>query len=195
MMPSIYLRTGFIVLAFHGVILCFMVYRSHGTVDKTSNFVLVREIVELESAVISKAIDRHPASKKSTSKSSTTINHVYLDGHEQLNQAQVHFAAAAPVTMPSADSLSLNNPKPPYPISSRENGEQGRVHLTACIDEYGKIDRLDLYQSSGHPALDRSALNAVRRWEFIPAHQNGKAVAICYRLPINFVLSHHRNFH
>jgi protein TonB len=96
---------------------------------------------------------------------------------------------AAPITPPSADVYALRNPKPPYPISSRENGEQGAVMLYACITDHGKVDRVDLAQSSGYPALDRSALNTIRHWSFRPAQESGKSIPMCYRLPIRFLLS------
>jgi protein TonB len=96
---------------------------------------------------------------------------------------------SVPITPPSADLLELRNPKPPYPISSRENGEQGAVMLYACITDHGKVERLDLAQSSGHPALDRSALNTVRHWSFRPAQESGKSIPMCYRLLIRFLLS------
>lgn len=96
---------------------------------------------------------------------------------------------SAPITPPSADAYALRNPKPPYPISSRENGEQGAVMLYACITDHGKVDRVDLAQSSGYPALDRSALNTIRHWSFRPAQESGKSIPMCYRLPIHFLLS------
>jgi len=96
---------------------------------------------------------------------------------------------SAPITPPSADTYALHNPKPPYPISSRENGEQGAVMLYACITDHGKVDRVALVQSSGYPALDRSALNTVRHWSFRPAQESGKSIPMCYRLPIRFLLS------
>lgn len=96
---------------------------------------------------------------------------------------------SAPITPPSADAYALRNPKPPYPISSRENGEQGAVMLHACISHRGTVERVDLAQSSGHPALDRSALNTVRHWHFAPAQEGGKSISMCYRLPIRFLLS------
>ena len=95
----------------------------------------------------------------------------------------------SPITPPSADIYALRNPKPPYPISSRENGEQGSVMLYACITDHGTVDRVDLAQSSGYPALDRSALNTVRHWSFRPAQESGKSIPMCYRLPIRFLLS------
>jgi protein TonB len=97
--------------------------------------------------------------------------------------------SSAPISLPSAADPIFNNPKPPYPIASRENGEQGRVWLSLCISEHGSISRLQLAQSSGYPALDRSALNTVTHWKFHPASQNGTAIPYCYRLPIVFVLA------
>ena len=97
--------------------------------------------------------------------------------------------SSAPVVLPSAADPRFNNPKRAYPIASRENGEEGRVWLSLCVSEYGLIDRLQLAQSSGHPALDRSALNTVTHWKFHPARKNGAAIPYCYRLPIVFVLT------
>ena len=97
--------------------------------------------------------------------------------------------SSAPVVLPSAADPRFNNPKQAYPIASRENGEEGRVWLSLCVSEYGLIDRLQLAQSSGHPALDRSALNTVTHWKFHPARKNGAAIPYCYRLPIVFVLT------
>jgi protein TonB len=95
----------------------------------------------------------------------------------------------ATITPPSADVHALRNPMPHYPISSRENGEQGAVMLYACITDHGKVERVDLAQSSGYPALDRSALNTIRHWSFRPAQESGKSIPMCYRLPIRFLLS------
>jgi protein TonB len=97
--------------------------------------------------------------------------------------------SSAPISLPSAADPRFNNPKPAYPIASRENGEEGRVWLSLCVSEHGAISRLQLAQSSGHPALDRSALNTVTHWKFHPARQNGAAIPYCYRLPIVFVLA------
>lgn len=96
---------------------------------------------------------------------------------------------SAPISLPSHTDPTFNNLKPPYPITSRENGEQGRVWLSLCISEQGAISRLQLVQSSGYPALDRSALNTVTHWKFHPARQNGAAISYCYQLPIVFVLA------
>jgi TonB family protein len=132
-----------------------------------------------------------PIAERALTKSQGAIHPPSLSGDTltiapQGNRSEL---MTAPITPPSADLLELRNPKPPYPISSRENGEQGAVMLYACISDHGKVERLDLAQSSGHPALDRSALNTVRHWSFRPAQESGKAIPMCYRLPIRFLLS------
>lgn len=186
-----YLRTGFAVFALHVLALITNFVFGYWVVEKQPQLVLSGEIIELESAVTSKQVIKQSTSQKISPKVNTPTKRDSPEGIEQINKVQESSpaAAAAPISMPSADSKSLNNPKPPYPISSRENGEQGRVLLNACINDKGEIDRLELAKSSGHPALDRSALNTVQHWKFIPAQQAGNPISMCYRLPINFVLS------
>jgi protein TonB len=114
---------------------------------------------------------------------------VRSDAVSIVSQGNASKSISAPIAPPSSDVYALRNPKPPYPISSRENGEQGAVMLYACITDHGKVERLDLAQSSGYPALDRSALNTIRHWSFRPAQESGKSIPMCYRLPIRFLLS------
>lgn len=109
--------------------------------------------------------------------------------NSQNPESSISNKSSAPISLPSHVDPRFKNPKPPYPIASRENGEQGRVWLSLCVSEHGSISRLQLAESSGYPALDRSALNTVTHWKFHPARQNGAAISYCYRLPIVFVLA------
>jgi len=186
---SLYVRMGLMVFIFHILILIVIILFGLKFSRDRPSFIFSGEVIKLESVVISKVATTQPNLKKQKAQTSESINQVSLDGLEPTNQVLYH-SAAAPISMPSADSSALNNPKPPYPISSRENGEQGRVILNACITERGAIHHLELAKTSGYPALDRSALNTVRLWKFMPALQDGHPLPSCYRLPINFILSH-----
>ncbi|WP_397392520.1 energy transducer TonB [Polynucleobacter sp.] len=186
---SLYLRTGFVVFALHALSFIAIFVLGYLVVEQRPKLVFLGEIIEFESAVISKQVVKQSTAQNMSPKENTPLKRESPEGTEQLNKVQENAPAAAPISAPSADSKALNNPKPPYPISSRENGEQGRVLLNACINDKGEIDRLDLAKTSGHPALDRSALNTVQHWRFIPAQQGGGPIPLCYRLPINFVLS------
>lgn len=88
--------------------------------------------------------------------------------------------------MPAA---ALANPEPGYPAVSRQRGEEGRVVLLAELSAAGTVVSLTVKQSSGHPRLDRAALEAVRRWRFAPARIGEQAVASTLDVPIVFALT------
>lgn len=97
-------------------------------------------------------------------------------------------APPAPVVAPRFDADYLDNPKPVYPALSRRMGEEGRVLLRVHVDPAGLARETRLATSSGSERLDRSALDAVRRWKFIPARRGDEAVAAWVLVPIVFSL-------
>ena len=153
--------------------------------------ILYGQLVERESNAIQKTVTSpiHAKQDPINQASTPTVESSQGITTSQQSDSRSPNVSSAPVSLPSAADPRFNNPKPPYPIASRENGEEGRVWLSLCVSEHGAISRLQLAQSSGHPALDRSALNTVTHWKFHPARQNGAAIPYCYRLPIVFVLA------
>ncbi|MEZ5504459.1 MAG: energy transducer TonB [Gammaproteobacteria bacterium] len=95
---------------------------------------------------------------------------------------------AAPVVPPRVDASALNNPKPAYPSMSRRRGEEGTVMLELLVLKDGSVGDIRVKESSGYPRLDRSALEAVRRWRYTPAQQGGKPIEYRYLQPITFGL-------
>jgi protein TonB len=97
-------------------------------------------------------------------------------------------AAAAPRTV-SASQLGYRvPPNPIYPARSRKAGEQGSVTVRVLVDVAGRPAQVSLQTSSGHAALDESALSAVRAAQFRPYAEGGLAQAVWVLVPINFVL-------
>ena len=82
-----------------------------------------------------------------------------------------------------------SNPLPVYPSLARKMGHEGVVLLAAEIRSDGRVGQLVVKKSSGFPTLDQSALDAVRRWKFIPAKWMGKAVSAWVDVPVKFRLS------
>jgi len=78
---------------------------------------------------------------------------------------------------------------PAYPRAARQSGAQGLVKVTATVDERGAVTGVEVLLSSGTTALDRAALEAVRRTAFTPALQGGKPVPCRITIPIRFQLS------
>ena len=99
-------------------------------------------------------------------------------------------APVAPVVVTAVrfDAAYLNNPAPRYPTLSRRRGEQGRVLLQVRVDAHGLPQQVEIHQGSGYERLDEAALEAVRRWRFIPARRGDEAITASVRVPIVFHL-------
>jgi protein TonB len=148
------------------------------------------QVIELRSTAPENKVASQPIAEPSLAKDPGVVpSSARGVGSSIVVESNASALKSAPITSPSADAFMSQNPKPPYPISSRENGEQGAVMLYACITDHGKVERVDLAESSGYPALDRSALNTIRHWSFRPAQESGKSIPMCYRLPVRFYLS------
>ena len=80
------------------------------------------------------------------------------------------------------------NPPPVYPVIARKRGDEGTVLLDVHVDEEGRVDDLRIAGSSGYNLLDRSALQAVRRWRFEPGRRGDRSVAMWVRVPVRFYL-------
>jgi protein TonB len=55
-----------------------------------------------------------------------------------------------------------------YPASARVDHAEGKVVVKAVIDEDGGIGEVEVFQSSGHPGLDKAAVETMR--EAAPFH-------------------------
>jgi protein TonB len=80
----------------------------------------------------------------------------------------------------------LVNPPPVYPRRALVEGWEGTVTLIVEIDAAGRASSVRVERTSGHAALDRSALEAVGRWVFNPARRGGHAIPSRSRVPVHF---------
>lgn len=87
------------------------------------------------------------------------------------------------------DSQDLNNVQPQYPISSKRKGEEGTVLIRAFIDESGNALNIEIVKSSSYSALDNAALNAIKKWHFIPAKKFGHNISSSVIIPVTFQLT------
>lgn len=96
--------------------------------------------------------------------------------------------AAATVTPPRFDAAYLNNPRPAYPPLARRMGEEGRTVLRVLVSAEGAAENVELRQSAGSPRLDEAAIEAVKRWRFVPARQGERTIAAWVLVPLVFKL-------
>ena len=89
----------------------------------------------------------------------------------------------------SKKPVATSRSKPSYPRSSRRAGHQGTVSVRFTVGTSGHVTSIRVTKSSGHAALDRAALSAVRKWRFKPARNGlGKPVPYTYSQSIPFRL-------
>jgi periplasmic protein TonB len=86
------------------------------------------------------------------------------------------------------DTSYLSNPPPEYPEIARESGQEGTVLLKVKVSASGLVLQVSVHRSSGHTALDTAAINAVRRWKFVPAHVGNAAQEDDVIIPVSFSL-------
>ena len=76
-----------------------------------------------------------------------------------------------------------------YPAALVESRTKvaGEVAIEATIDTRGNVTDAEVVMSV--PALDRSALSAVRQWKYTPASVNNAPVPVTMTVTVNFTLS------
>jgi len=93
-----------------------------------------------------------------------------------------------PVSPPLFNASYLRNPAPAYPAAARRNGDEGTVMLKVLVNAEGVPLRVDVDHTSGSSPLDGAALDAVRRWRFVPARRGVQNIEGWVRVPVVFRL-------
>ncbi len=96
---------------------------------------------------------------------------------------------AADDVEPIYSAAYLNNNPPAYPAAARRRGIEGTVVIRAEIHDNGRCHHVAIRKSSGHPLLDKAALDAVRDWRFVPARRGSRIVTAWVDVPITFRLN------
>jgi len=78
-------------------------------------------------------------------------------------------------------------PQPAYPPIALSAGEQGSVTVALTVDDAGTITEISVKESSGHPVLDRSTVEFLKRhWLVPPAHGSHQfETTITYKIAVN----------
>lgn len=76
-----------------------------------------------------------------------------------------------------------------YPADARNAGSQGIVILHFAMDHQGRVGRAWIETSSGVPAIDREALEAVQRAVPLPVPPSDFPDTLDIRVPVSFKLS------
>lgn len=106
----------------------------------------------------------------------------------QQSDTQVQAGVRMPGTLQTAyPRYQLNDP-PAYPRLSRKRGQEGTVFLQVLVDEEGRVQDLEIENSSGFRLLDRAAESAVQKWVFEPGRRGEEKIPMWVRVPVTFQL-------
>ncbi len=76
-----------------------------------------------------------------------------------------------------------------YPPSAKKKGIRGYVILSLLITESGRVDQVQVLESSPQGVFDEAAIQGIGLWRFEPAAYQGKKVKVWAKQKIRFDLS------
>lgn len=95
---------------------------------------------------------------------------------------------AALADRPNPLPIDGQSPPPAYPVDALRRGETGTALVRIQVDAQGNPGGVALIRRSGSRDLDRAAMEAVRKWHFQPAVQDGTPIAGSVDIPVEFNL-------
>lgn len=139
---------------------------------------VAKEQVPVDVAEVPKSVETQTVAKNATQSQESLTKKADLEPEIESQVEPPKFGAAY-----------LNNPAPEYPALARRKGEQGRVLLKVLVSETGMAEKVQVDTSSGFAKLDQAAVEAVKKWSFIPARRSNQAVSAYVLVPIKFSLN------
>lgn len=86
-----------------------------------------------------------------------------------------------------SEPVLVSQVQPEYSDDGRKARVQGRVELIAIVNSDGSVQVENVAQSLGY-GLDQRAIDAVKRWRFLPGRLDGRAVPVRISVVVNFSL-------
>jgi TonB family protein len=74
---------------------------------------------------------------------------------------------------------AIKRVEPKYPNRALKKGYEGWVRLSYVIENDGSVSNVLVTDSSGLKSFEKSALKSLKKWQYSPAMDNGKAIQQC----------------
>jgi TonB family protein len=100
-----------------------------------------------------------------------------------------NLGASVPVSTPPTVVFQQ---RPVYPESMRASGMRGEVVVDFIVDREGRV-RDPVVRRSLNPAFDVPAIEALRKWRFVPGMRAGQPVDTLMQVPVIFTLNETAN--
>jgi len=103
---------------------------------------------------------------------------------------QAATAPSAPAAESGAisDAVLVRQVSPRYPTAAMRANQEGWVDVELTVGVDGAVSNVTVVDSQPKHVFDRSAMDAVGRWEFKPAMRNGEPMAVTLRRRLQFNL-------
>ncbi|MGE3623796.1 MAG: energy transducer TonB [Bdellovibrionales bacterium] len=138
-----------------------------------------------EAPKVQKRVERKPVEERKVVEQQPVAPSIPTSGLQAPDATE----KAAARTDPIYNAAYLNNPAPVYPPPARKRGIQGKVMLEVAVSAKGDARQVEVARSSGSELLDDAALDAVRRWHFVPARQGSEVIEARVLVPVEFKLN------
>lgn len=96
-------------------------------------------------------------------------------------------APAVPTQFDVAPTV-LKRVMPVYPEEAKADNLEGIVYVQIWVAKDGSVKDAKIAKSE-QPAFNKSALEAVRQWTFVPAQKDGKSIDVWVTLPLRYRLA------
>jgi TonB family protein len=73
-----------------------------------------------------------------------------------------------------------------YPIQLWDQDVEGETLLRVRVTDMGRVDSVEVVESSGQAAFDSAAIAGARTMRFSPARKNGKRIEVWAEVPVHF---------
>lgn len=114
---------------------------------------------------------------------------------QQQTAAPASRPAATPTPRPAApeadaisDAVLVRQVTPRYPTAAMRANQEGWVDVELTVGTDGTVGNVTVVDSQPKHVFDRSAIDAVSRWEYKPATRNGEPMAVTLRRRLQFNL-------
>jgi protein TonB len=116
-----------------------------------------------------------------------TIESTDIDMTEEVAAPSNQLGTTDPFAVYDDPPSPIKQIAPVYPAWAKKLGLEGAVVVDVEVFANGKVGAVNILKSLDKD-MDQAAIDAVKQWEFKPAKQNGQAVAVWVRFPVNFRL-------
>lgn len=128
---------------------------------------------------------------------SASFNHLIIEAMKHENRRYVFvllsflIPALNPIAFAQTETTKpepISTIAPQYPEEARKKLEEGEVVLEIVVKSDGTVGEITTI-SSDNKVFTKAAVQAVSKWKFKPAENNGEAVSSRMRVPIPFKIS------